>query len=106
MTAGFTNASELLSPASGHIQKLAEHELCDMGGAARAAANPLSKRGPKKKNISTPRGVCGYADCPTHSKEATHLPKRDRFFCAACRDGKGSYYHLQCFFKCHRCLQA
>ena len=106
MSAGATNAADFLSPASAHVQKVAEHELVDMGAAARKAARPAHKRGPKQKKVSTPRGVCGYADCPLRTGEDTSLPARDQYYCGACKEGKGCFFHLGCFFKCHRCLKA
>ena len=105
-SAAATNAAELLSPASGHVQQMAEHELVDMGSAARDAANPAGKRGPKTKSVSTPRGVCGFEDCPIRKGVVTALTKCAQYFCGSCKGGKDSYYHLGCFFKCHKCLKA
>lgn len=52
----------------------------------------------KAKGCQSMSVVCGYSEC------AMELPKRSQLRCLACNDGTGAYYHLQCFFSCHRCL--
>ena len=49
---------DVLSPASGHVQRVSEHELVDRGVVARKNARPAGKRGPKKQKVSTPRVAC------------------------------------------------
>ena len=51
--------------------------------------------GPKKRK-RIPNGECYYSGC----KEDT---KTTQLRCGSCRDGKGAYYHLPCFFATHRC---
>ena len=55
MQAAATNSAELLSPASKHLQQLAEHELVDMGMVAKELkAQQRGARGPaSKKRMET-----------------------------------------------------
>lgn len=97
------NSGEFLSPSSSHAQSRAEHELIDMGRVAmviREHNRQGGSRGPLKKaqRVAANKGVCAYSEC------GVDKPKRPQFRCGACRDGQGSYYHVQCFFACHRCL--
>ena len=92
--------------ASSHVQSRTEHELVDMGKVAATLADSLrnaGSRGPAKQvaRVKTQRGVCGLWVCRVYAME---LPKRSQLRCLACNDGTGAYYHLQCFFSCHRCL--
>jgi hypothetical protein len=90
-----TNTSGLLSPASKHLQKITEHELVDMGAVARLNQR-TSPAGRKKAKAKTQKGGCAYAHC-TITK-----PKRPQLRCGPCRGGEGAFYHLPCFFACHR----
>ena len=90
-----------LSPASQHVPRRAEHELVDMGKVAAEIAllnRTGGSRGPPKKaqRVAAQKGLCGYSEC------SIDKPKRPQFRCFACREGVGSYYHLQCLFSCHR----
>ena len=109
--ARMTNSAEFLSPASEHDQRRAEHELVDMGAVALALYEQDAaggSHGPRKQTVSLTthvsrvspqKGVCAYSQCQIVK------PKRPQNRCFACRDGRGAYYHLQCFFAVHRCLK-
>ena len=79
----------------------AEHELVDCGDAVRKLGFRTTKapQGPKKRK-RIPNGTCNYADCPGVEGG---LKKTTQLRCGACKDGKGAFYHLPCFFACHRC---
>ena len=102
MDATATNSAELLSPASAHVMKRAEHELVDGSAVTRALGfrTCATTQGPKKRK-AVPYGVCGYGQCPKPGGVAT-----SQLRCGSCRDGKGAYYHLACFHRCHRCYYA
>ena len=102
MQTAATNSAELLSPASKHLSRLAEHELVDMGQVARdLKEQQRGSRGPAKtKRVSTCKGVCAYAGCKIKK------PKRPQLRCGACGGGGGAFYHLPCFFAVHRCCIA
>ena len=99
-------ASSSASPAT--PARLAAHELVDMSLVARAehAEQEASKRGRKTKSkwVSIPKGRCAFAECPTLAEDYSGpLPVRPTTRCNACREGKGAYFHLPCFFECHSC---
>ena len=101
--AGMINSDDYLSPASKHVQRRAEHELVDMGKVAlelKELNRQGGTRGPPKKavRVSSLKVVCGYSQC------AIEKPTRPQFKCLSCRDGGGAYYHIPCFFCCHRCV--
>ena len=99
MLAQAGNSAELLSPASKHVQRIAEHELIDMGAVAREVAT--KHHATKKSAMSkTKKGECAFAGCDIEK------PKRPQLRCGACRGGEGAYYHLPCFFACHRVSKA
>lgn len=100
-----TNSSDLCTPANARVARLTEHELVDMSLAARAIA--AKKKGPTRATRKLPlhQGVCAYVGCPAASKDYKGpLPKRSLNFCQSCNEGRGSYYHQQCFFAVHRCV--
>ena len=71
-----------------------------MGEAVRKDGFRTCKKpqGPKKRK-RIPNGVCHYGDCQ-------EITKTSQLFCASCRGGKGAFYHLPCFHRCHRCVFA
>lgn len=94
-TAGMA-ASELLAQSSrGEQGRLPGHELVDMG-QVRKGAQALSESGTRAR---TSTSTCAYPGCPM----VTGAQKRAPFKCFQCRDGKGAYFHVACFFKCHKC---
>ena len=96
MHAGNLNADGMLNAASRHVMRDAEHELRDMGKVARALDKSYPLYGGKKHRIK--RGAsCAYEGCEGPEDE----PKRPQHRCGACRDGRGAFYHLPCYFKCH-----
>jgi hypothetical protein len=95
MQAQATNSSGLLSPASSHLQKITEHELVDMGAVARELYK-TTPAGRRKANARTQKGVCAYEHCNITT------PKRPQERCGSCRGGRGAFYHMPCFFACHR----
>ena len=88
-----------------HNVLTAEHKLIDMSILAKAAADiePIGKgrgRGMSARKRQRAcqdgqRGVCRLEGCTTE-------PARVRYKCLQCRDGKGAFYHLDCFFKAHK----
>ena len=102
--ASLTNSADFLSPASKHLMKRAEHELCDMGTAVRAQGFRTKKAadGPKPRK-RVPSGPCNWDGCAAAGPKK---PKTPQTYCPSCRDGAGAFYHLPCFFKCHRCYFA
>ena len=101
MQAQVTNSAEYCSPASAHVMARTEHELVDMGEVTRALGfrTCKAKKGPKKRK-GIPKGTCFYTDCPGVDGG---LKKTTQLRCTSCKDGKGAYYHLPCFFRTHRC---
>ena len=97
-----TNSGDFLNPASAYAQRSAEHELVDMGDVAKELFKSKKGRKKKKKKVSSKKGKCAFEGCPGHAKGWT---KRPRFRCGACNSGKGAYYHIPCFFGCHRCYK-
>ena len=96
-----TNSAEYLSPASAYESKLAEHELVDMGNVTRQLGFRTKKAiAGRKRRKSVPNGVCNHDGCEGKAKGWS---KRPQLRCCACKDGKGAYYHLACFFATHRC---
>ena len=71
---------------------------------AKALFDPHPGRGKKCKRVEVKRGVCAYEGCPLLCGEPSLLPKRSPYRCGSCAAGAGAYYHLPCFFACHRCL--
>ena len=57
MQSSGTNSADLLSPASAHVQRMAEHELVDMGAVAKDAEAASSKHRSRRKRVQTQRGV-------------------------------------------------
>ena len=88
--------------------RLAMHQLVDMSLLARAshAEQEATKRGRKTKHsrLSIPKAKCAYAECPANvAGYSGPLVARPTTRCISCREGRGSYYHLPCFFECHSC---
>lgn len=101
-----TNAAELCTPANARVARLTEHELTDMGMVAREET--AKRRGPCRKTskLSIHKGKCAYVCCPrAQDNYIGPLPVRPQLFCQSCNDGKGSYFHLKCFFAVHRCVR-
>ena len=107
MQAGITNTADHVSPASAHGSSRAEHELVDCGHAVREQGFRTQKPhdGPKKRK-AVPYGKCSYAECPVRKKKKTALNPTTQLRCMSCKDGKGAWYHVPCFFACHRCTFA
>ena len=101
MEAGATNSADTLNPASAYLQQLAEHELVDMGIVAlKQKAKARGSRGyASKQRAPRQKGVCGLHGCKITK------PKRPQLRCCACNNGRGAYYHMECFFKVHRCCK-
>ena len=98
MQAGGWNA-DLLNPASASASRRAEHELTDMGAVARKLDMQAKQARKKTKPASVKVGQCGYAGC------GISKPARPQLRCGSCKDGKGAYYHMECFFATHRCYE-
>ena len=103
-----TNSADHLSPASAHAMRLAEHELVDMGYVTRMEGfrTKAALEGPKARK-RVPNGRCNYSLCPKkvdpQSAKGRELAAEPQLRCGSCKDGHGAYYHLPCFFACHRC---
>ena len=84
---------------------MCEHELTDMGEVARVLdkKKPLPKVKGKRRRHSVCVGKCGYKECDL--KKPIAKPKRSQLRCNACNNGDGQYYHMDCFFKVHRCIK-
>ena len=49
---------------------------------------------------------CMHAECKRRDPGSPGpLPARPSPYCQACREGKGAYYQLGCFSKCHCCYK-
>lgn len=97
-----------MSSANRRHANMKEHELVDMSFVARELNLQKRQRGPRRKTSSLPihKGVCGFQDCPVLSRNYVGaLVQRPTTYCQSCLGGKGSYYHLPCFFKVHRCMR-
>lgn len=100
-----TNSSELCTPANARVARLTEHELVDMGLLVRDESAKKRGRTRKTSSLAIKKGKCGFGGCPrAMNNYIWALPVKSQLFCHACKDGKGSYYHLQCFFAVHRCV--
>ena len=99
--------ASLLSPDNpAHTALNAQHKLLDMSSLARVAADaePVGKgrgrgHGARKRQRAGQdgqRGVCRYENC------CISEPARSKYKCLQCRDGKGAFYHLDCFFSAHK----
>ena len=95
---GSTNNSTLTMNGSARLAARTEHQLEDAGQALRNQGFNLP--GPDSPRKPVPYGKCFYADCPW-----TDTPgrKTTQKVCMSCKQGKGAYYHLECFFATHRC---
>lgn len=103
--AEISNSGELCTPASSKIARLTEHELIDLSVSLRQAQCGKKGRPKLTKNLSIPKGKCHFSACPAaHAGYSGPLPKRPCTKCMSCCNGKGAYYHLQCFFRVHRCV--
>ena len=104
MHAGVTNVGELLNPASARLMEMAEHELVDMGKVALKMdkSHPLARVNGVRKKHSACKGVCAFQGCPG---PRGGLSKRSNLRCTSCGGGVGAYYHMECFFKVHRCVK-
>ena len=78
-----------------------------MGAVIRDAGFRIRKRiEGRKKRKRIPNGACAFDECPIRLGEATSLSKTTQLRCAACKGGKGAFFHLPCFFASHRCYFA
>ena len=62
--------------------------------ARRPTASEAHKR--KRATSNSTKGKCAYEHC------AVVKPKEARHKCMQCKEGKGAFYHPQCFWLCHR----
>ena len=103
------SSSASISPAATPAAARLVHELVDMSMVARAekAREEQTKRGRKTKSnqLSISKGKCAHEGCPTHVEGyAGPLPARTTTRCVGCKDGKGAFMHLPCFFDSHSCV--
>lgn len=105
MHSGLSNVEAWLNPASKLLMSMCEHELTDMGEVARVLdkKKPLPKVKGKRRRHSVCVGKCGYKECDP--KKPIAKAKRSQLRCNACNNGDGQYYHMDCFFKVHRCIK-
>ena len=100
LQAAATNSADYANPASAHVMQRTEHELVNCGSVVRKLGFRTCKtpQGPKKRKC-IPNGACYYEGCQEDTK-TTQLR------CGSCKDGKGAFFHLPCFFATHRCTFA
>ncbi len=87
------SAPDYLNPASLRDMGIAEHSVVDMAVVAKELNEKCKRRGGKIYYVK--KRKCSYAECKITK------PKLGRYFCGACRGGKGRYYHLPCFNETH-----
>ena len=87
-------------PASAQpkVQRRREHRLVNMGviGRAAVATGRGITKGAINKRAKRPKGTCIYIGCPWPDSTS-------QYRCPSCTEGKGAWYHLECFFDCHPC---
>ena len=90
--------ADLVSTGSASTNRLAEHELQNMGDVVRSMGyrTRAAHEGPKKRR-RIPNGKCFYGD------DCRCAQRTSQLHCRACNEGKGAYWHLPCFFATHRC---
>lgn len=91
-------AGELLNPSSrGEQGRRPSHTLVDMSRVAQAEQARTGKR------VRVMSSFCAYDKCTAKSDyKSSGNQKRAPFKCFQCFDGQGAYYHVKCFFECHR----
>ena len=94
-TSGLVAQDLLQASSRGEQGRRPIHELVDMRHVAKAEQASTGSAGRVRARTST----CGFPGCPM----PIGAQKRAPFKCFQCRDGKGAYYHVACFFKCHKC---